>query len=172
MPKKRSHLLTMLKLHVKPIHPWTIGEPPEFHHSSWLVKRRLSRTFKSFWQTAAPFAKLELENLVDSSICSMQRRHWQAVWTICFKAKQWEMQSTNTFAQSCAPSKESSLGPSQSWACRTHENIKRFFLFADSLGILVICNLVTRCSKSKERVVGLYRAFSNRPRYYQFGYRM
>ena len=117
-----------LKLRVKPIHPWTIGEPPEFHHSNWFVKRRLSRTFKSVWQTAAAFAKLELESLVDSSICSMQRRHWQAVWTICFKAKQCEMQSTNTFAQSCAPSKKSSLGPSQSWACRTHDNIK-WYLF-------------------------------------------
>ena len=38
----------------------------------WLI------LWKSFWQTAAlAFAKLQLENLVDSSICSMQRRHWQ-----------------------------------------------------------------------------------------------
>ena len=46
----------------------------------------------------------------------------------CFKTKHWEMQTTNTFAQSCnnvfPPNGIATIA--MSWACRSDENIKRY----------------------------------------------
>ena len=72
------------------------------------------------------------------------------------------MQSTNTFAQSCAPSKTNSLGPSQwlghAWPMIISKDIFLIRRFFRNLGHLHF-NFVTRFSKSNEGLSGLVACF-------------